>query len=130
MVNTGVDRFWKDYEQIFTALSFASDDDTTRSYFKKVFYVNAPEDAETFWEDISHDSIRQPNELFHRFNLTRNDWSIANLRIKLVSNANNTDSEVFDDYVYLPDVHTSTYDLVSSGISSTSGATRYFIIDY
>lgn len=88
LIDTGSAGEWKDYEQIFSTLGLAADDDTTRNYFKKVFYVNAPKDPEAFWIDISNDSIRDPSELYHRFNLTRNDWS--NVTVGSILNSNGT----------------------------------------
>ena len=75
LVATGNAGKWKDYEQIFTALGIATNNDTARDYFKKVFYVNAPEDLESYWEDKSGDNIRDPAELIARFDLTGTNWN-------------------------------------------------------
>ncbi len=76
---------WKDYEKIFNALGIAANNDTTRDYFRKVFYVNALEDPEAFWVDVSDDNIRDTNEFYHRFNLTRTDWDT--LTVNSIGNA-------------------------------------------
>lgn len=102
LVEPGTSGDWVDFEQIFYKLGIPANDDTTRNYFKKVFYVNAQPDPEAFWVDISGDSIREPSELYHRFNLTRTDWNNVTVDSFLSSGGTKLQYSLVGESNYLP----------------------------
>ncbi|HJO92044.1 MAG TPA: hypothetical protein QF753_01480 [Victivallales bacterium] len=72
----GVGSRWATYSHIYETLGITKSE--TKNYFKEVFYINQPKTPEAFWIDKSNDNLKTPAELYHRFNLTREDWDSFN----------------------------------------------------
>jgi len=65
---------WSGKDKLFAALGVTTSAD--ENSILKYFSFNTPEDKEAFWkEDTDSDGIKDNNELYHRFNITRNDWN-------------------------------------------------------
>ncbi len=62
---------WSDWGNLFSELgiSSASKKEKWRSWFD----IERPVDTESFWVDSSGDGIEEPSELYHRFNLAREE---------------------------------------------------------
>ncbi|MCF7889129.1 MAG: hypothetical protein K9L78_03320 [Victivallales bacterium] len=63
---------WNSYTSIFDSLGIS--DEEIKDSFRNVFVINNLPDAEAFWID-NGDLQRNNDELYHRFNLAREDWN-------------------------------------------------------
>ncbi len=71
---------WKDFQEMCSALNLINPkgditDLSAINGFHNVFYLDNPPDAEAFWINKNGDLLRETNELYHRFNLMRQNWS-------------------------------------------------------
>ncbi len=64
---------WGNSDQFLELLNIKKDDEINE--FKEYFTFGNPPDPEVFWVDNDLDEIKTEDELFHRFNLKRSDWS-------------------------------------------------------
>ena len=62
---------WADFDTLFDSLGV---DDEYKNTFKANFTLDNPPDPEAFWID-DNDFVKKTDELYHRFNLTRSNWS-------------------------------------------------------
>jgi len=63
---------WSDIYKLLDKLNVADDHkDSFRQFFS---FDNSPE-AEAFWIDDDGNNVKDNNEIYHRFNLTRADWN-------------------------------------------------------
>ena len=63
---------WGGFIDMFDKLGI-TDGSTTADSFRELFAMNIPADPEAFWLD-NGDEQRDNAELYHSFNLSRNDW--------------------------------------------------------
>ncbi|MCF7791088.1 MAG: hypothetical protein K9L78_00195 [Victivallales bacterium] len=63
---------WIDFPTIFSSLGIT--DDSIKDSFRNVFNLYSPKDSEAFWIDISNNLYKETSEMYHRFNLARNNW--------------------------------------------------------
>ena len=64
---------WKSFGEIFAASSVSTGKDR-HELFNDGISIRQRPDPETFWVDLNKDGKRTPNEMFLRFNMTR-DWN-------------------------------------------------------
>jgi hypothetical protein len=69
---------WSSFVTLFKKLGISEDSDLADT-FQTVFLLDAPPDLEAFWIDANGDEQCENSELYHRFNLTRNDWNSLNI---------------------------------------------------
>ncbi|MCF7791637.1 MAG: hypothetical protein K9L78_03760 [Victivallales bacterium] len=70
---------WFDLSEMIGAVNSNATEDT-RTRFNNWFTTDAPKDPEAFWIDVDNDdTIDSQYELFHRFNLRRNDWGLLSV---------------------------------------------------
>ena len=65
---------WGSFNEIFAALNITEGNDNTRKMFTDGISVGQPPSQEAFWLDLNSDGKRTDNEMFLRFNLTRENW--------------------------------------------------------
>ncbi|HCE44481.1 MAG TPA: hypothetical protein DET40_13110 [Lentisphaeria bacterium] len=67
---------WSDWGTLFSLMgipSVTSANKAKREKWRSWFDIERPADAEAFWIDSSGDGIEEPSELYHRFNLGREE---------------------------------------------------------
>jgi len=63
---------WGSADAFFSALQIKNED--LKAEFLEYFSFGNPKDKEAFWIDSNDDEVKNDNELYHRFDLTRSNW--------------------------------------------------------
>lgn len=85
---------WGSFDNIFNKIETVAGyslSSTAKNNFKQVFSVYEPKASEAFWIDFTPDTYKFSNELYHRFNLARNNWDSVTVK----GMTEDTDDEVY-----------------------------------
>ncbi|MFZ2653873.1 MAG: hypothetical protein WAX69_03085 [Victivallales bacterium] len=88
---------WTDWDKLFSPSKLNITDNDQKEALRIWFTLDNPEDPEAFWVDTNTDGIQGSEELYHRFNLARTDWSSLTVGNIIASPSAYSDSPATND---------------------------------